>query len=209
MEIYCFGDSITRGENDHLQGGWADRLKRLCIERFVKRGGEEICVFNLGIGGETTAGLRTRFLPELDARLDPESRSLVLLGYGANDAAQAGGRFLVAIDEYRRHLAACIDEAAGRKAEVLLLNATPVAASRDGVANASGRVRRNSWIRDYNRALEELGRERKVGLIDVNSAFMSRGSDSLFVSDGLHPNPAGHALIFELVCRELARVSVL
>ena len=209
MDIYCFGDSITRGENDHVHGGWADRLKRLCMERFAERAGEEICVFNLGIGGETTASLRKRFLPELDARLDPDSRGLVLLAYGANDAAEVGGRSLVVVDQYTEHLAACIDAAAGRKNRVLLLNVTPIADSIDGVANARGRVRRNASIGDYNRALERLARERSAGLVDVHSAFMSRGHDSLFVADGVHPNSAGHALIFELVCKELSRISVL
>ena len=70
-DVYCFGDSITRGENDPLHGGWVDRLKRLFIARGLREGDEEVCVFNLGIGGETTRSLKSRFLPELK-RAPPE-----------------------------------------------------------------------------------------------------------------------------------------
>lgn len=202
MDILCFGDSITRGENDHLHGGWADRLKLRCLARFVEVGEPETCVFNLGIGGETTTGLRRRFSAELEARRDQSGAALVLLAYGANDAAESSGAFLVPVAEYERNLAACLDEAQGR-ARVLLINVTPVADAVDGVPNRSGRIRRKSAILEYNRALARLGESRGIGVVDVHGAFLRKGPSGLLTPDGVHPNPAGHEVVLEAVVAAL------
>src|SRR5262249_8494900 len=118
IDLYCFGDSITYGGNDSERGGWVDRLK---VEQLA-RGGN---VFNLGIGGEPSRGIRPRFESELGARFNPDARSLITLGYGGNDAASIDGKLLVPEDEYRENLAWAIERARG--CEVFLVNVTPVA----------------------------------------------------------------------------------
>lgn len=201
--VYCFGDSITRGENDDLHGGWVDRLKRLFIAEYLKQGNGEVCVFNLGIGGETTRSLKERFLPELEARFDAGERSVVLLAYGANDAAQAGGAFLVPPEAYLRNLTACVRAAKKKNAAVLLLNVSPVAAAAEGRPSPSGKVRRRAFIERYNAELKTMAGKEKVGLIDVYGAFLREGVDPLFAPDGVHPNTAGHGLIYGLALAAL------
>jgi len=201
--VYCFGDSITRGENDPVHGGWVDRLKRLFIGRFLREGAHEVCVFNLGIGGETTRSLKKRFLPELNARFDREERSIVILAYGANDAARAGKSHLTPAGLYLENLAYCIRAAKRKNAKVLLLNITPVAAAAEGRPTPSGKVRRREFIGRYNAALKLLARENKVPLLDVHRAFVERGSESLFNADGVHPNADGHGVIYRLALEAL------
>jgi lysophospholipase L1-like esterase len=205
MDIYCFGDSITFGEYDSERGGWVDRLKMACMARFLAHGEPEDCVFNLGIGGETTAMMRARLAAELDARLDPDARSLVTLAYGANDAAECDGRLRVPPEAYVDHLAWAIAEARRRGCEVWLLDITPVAPWADGVRNPTGRLRTNAAVAQYNAVLAALAQRTATPLVAVNAAFHARDLATLFVADGVHPNAAGHALVAELVSARLAR----
>ncbi|HUQ05770.1 MAG TPA: SGNH/GDSL hydrolase family protein [Kofleriaceae bacterium] len=203
MDIYCFGDSITFGEYDHERGGWVDRIKIACMARYVAQGEPEDCVFNLGIGGETTEMMRARLTAELDARLDPEARSLVMFAYGANDAAECDGSFRVAPTAYVEHLAWAIEEARRRRCDVWLLNITPVAPVADGVRNPMGRLRTSAAVAAYNTALAALAQRTATPLVDVHGAFGVRDPSALFAADGIHPNAAGHAIIADLVSAKL------
>jgi len=203
MDIYCFGDSITLGEYDTERGGWVDRLKTECMKRFVALGQPEDCVFNLGIPGETTQGMRARLTNELAARWDPDARSLVILAYGANDAAESDGSMQVPVEAYVENLSWAIDEVRARTCDAWLVNVTPVAPAADGVRNPWGRLRSNAAVAPYNDALAELARQKSAALIDVNSAFRTHEHASRFVADGVHPDAAGHALISEILLRRI------
>jgi lysophospholipase L1-like esterase len=80
-----FGDSITYGEYDGVFGGWVDILKRYALQKY-NEGSDELILFNLGIGGETTEGLVKRIPHEMKARNSAEG-NVVFIGYGANDLA--------------------------------------------------------------------------------------------------------------------------
>jgi lysophospholipase L1-like esterase len=201
--IFCFGDSITRGENDPLHGGWADRLKAFCIRQYLRDGDEERCVFNLGIGEETTAGLRRRLRPELQARLGSASRSVATFAYGANDAVGTGKTFVVPIVQYIKNLSYCISTAKKLGCGVFLLNITPVSDGADGARRPNGRFRKNLFIRRYNEALRGLAAESEAVLVDVHSEFVKHRRTVLFTPDGVHPNAAGHALIYRAVKKQL------
>jgi lysophospholipase L1-like esterase len=197
MDIYCFGDSITYGECDTEKGGWVERLK---IERMVP----DMNVFNLGIGGETTRMMRARMKSELTTRLDPAAKSLVLLAYGANDAADIGGSCLIPLEEYLENLSWAIDEVRALRCEAWLLNVTPMTASADGARNpVSGRFRSNEIVSEYNDALRALSQLKSVELIDVNGALRKYDLPTVFAADGVHPNAKGHAVIYEHVRERL------
>lgn len=203
MDLYCFGDSITYGDNDIERGGWVDRLKTACLSRR-----RDMNVYNLGIGGETTRGMRARLVAEIEARLDRSTRSVVTLAWGGNDAASidplaspSDRSFLVPETEYRDNLAWAIDRVRERSCEAWLLTVTPVVS--DGVRSPSGRVRSNAFVARYNEVLRQLSQEKSAALIDVNAAFRGLELPSLFAADGVHPNARGHELISELVGRSL------
>lgn len=200
MDIFCFGDSITFGEYDIESGGWVDRLKTSCMAGYIVQGQSDDSVFNLGIGGETTRGMRARFETELKTRLNATQRSLITLAYGANDAArETSGETLVPQKEFIDNLSLAIGIGRSLKCEILLLNITPVSLGREGVPTPSGRRRFNEVVDRYNTALEELARQQSVELLDVNGEFKKKELSSLFVDDGVHPNAEGHRLISDLV----------
>ncbi|SFS54093.1 GDSL-like Lipase/Acylhydrolase family protein [Zhouia amylolytica] len=189
--IICFGDSITRGENDRERGGWADRLKSFYMEQFLYEKDNEVCVFNMGIGGETTVGLSNRFRQELDARLLEEETNLVTLGYGANDIALVGDKHQVSIEEYTANLAQCIDYAHAKNARVFLLSIIPVITDLN-----TGKPRMLKDIILYNKLLQRLAKEKNVTYVDLHSLFEA-DTASYFTFDGVHPNAEGHSLIYE------------
>lgn len=201
--IYCFGDSITWGESDHIGGGWADRLKVFYIQRSLETGGEGICVFNLGIGGETTQGVQQRFEAELRARLNSTAQSVVLLAYGANDAAEINGSCIVPIETYQERLRYCVAEAKKIDTEILILNITPIALSVDGVPNTRGTIRRTGNIEKYNDSIRHLAQQEKIALLDVHAELLRHNGTSLFVEDGVHLNAAGHEVIYQLIKHQL------
>ena len=56
------------------------------------------------------------------------------------------------------------------------------------------------WQERYSNCLQFLSRKRGVSCIDVRREFLKQKDFSRFVcSDGIHPNPDGHQLIFEAV----------
>lgn len=191
--IICFGDSITRGENDNEKGGWTDRLKAYCMELFLKNKKDEICVFNMGIGGETTEGLIKRFVNEFDTRLLKDGNNIVTLAYGANDIASLNGKNAVSIEKFRDNLNLCIDHALKHNATVYLINILPVIEDDNNTKKRSLKD-----ILRYNDALLLIAQKQNINLIDVHSKF-DITKENLLTYDGVHPNAEGHEKIFNII----------
>ncbi|GIC78472.1 GDSL-type esterase/lipase family protein [Moritella sp. F3] len=199
--IICFGDSITRGESDAVYGGWADRIKTRLIKQFLETDQDRVSVFNMGISGETTDGLMQRFQPECVTRLS-DNNNTVLFGYGANDLACQEGKHLVVIGSYINNLSHCIEFALEKGAAVVLINITPIAAHLDGIPNVNKRIRNDATIRHYNQALLDLSVKYDVALIDVYTPF-NVDKEAYLTADGLHPNSAGHELLYDVISASL------
>ena len=200
--IICFGDSITRGESDAVYGGWADRIKTRLIKQFVETGKDRISVFNMGISGETTDGLIQRFKHEFITRQTIDKQDTVLFGYGANDLANQDGKHLVDIESYIDNLSHCIEFALEKGANVVLINITPIASQLDGIPNVNNRIRNDETIRRYNQALLVLSVKYGVDLIDVYTPFNNH-KEAYLTADGLHPNSAGHELLYQVISTSL------
>ncbi|WP_158681435.1 SGNH/GDSL hydrolase family protein [Pseudoalteromonas sp. T1lg88] len=216
--IICFGDSITRGENDAAAGGWVDRLKAREICRFVTGSRAETCVFNMGIGAETSDGLVQRFANELAPRMAAPhmaaphmaapQRTFVTLAYGANDVAITAQQHSVPLARFISNLRICIEHAQELGVQPILINILPVAQYLDGVPNNLGKRRLNTDIASYNQALAQLAEDTSVPLIDVAALFSnSRGGFGLLTADGVHPNSAGHRLLFECIYSHLEHIT--
>jgi arylsulfatase A-like enzyme/lysophospholipase L1-like esterase len=58
-------------------------------------------------------------------------------------------------------------------------------------------------IATYNKAMEEIARQRDVPLADIVTAFTDKGGSQLFI-DPIHPSPAGHSVITEEIYKILS-----
>ena len=191
--IICFGDSITRGENDSEKGGWVDRLKTYCMELFLKTRKDEICVFNMGIGGETTDGLVKRFVSEFNTRLLKDGNNIITLAYGANDIALLNGKNTVSLEKFSGNLNSCIEHALKQKATVYLINILPVIED-----DKNTKKRSLKDILRYNDALLSIAQKQDIHFIDVHSKF-DITKENLLTYDGVHPNAEGHVKAFTII----------
>lgn len=191
-----FGDSITFGEYDGVFGGWVDILKRYSYGKFYKEGANEVNVFNLGIGGETTEGLLRRIAVEIGARTSAEE-NLIFLFYGANDLAIKNGEEVVAIELFAANLKAAIEVARQTTDKVHLMTILPISSNVEGVLSPAGKVRTLERILLYNEKIKTVAKDCNVALIDLFHLFEEK--EELLSKDGIHPNEKGYLLISDLM----------
>ena len=191
-----FGDSITYGEYDGVFGGWVDILKRYALQQFHEGNGDELILFNLGIGGETTEGLLKRIPHELSARNSADG-NLVFLSYGANDLAIKDGIQIVNPEKFKNNMSIAIANAKEFSNEIYLVSILPFSQKIDGVVVSSGKKRINQDVVVYNQILKDLAAEHSLGYIDFYSAFLE-DKEILLSTDGVHPNEKGYGMMAEV-----------
>lgn len=192
-----FGDSITYGEYDGVFGGWVDILKRYALQKYNEEGTNELILFNLGIGGETTEGLIKRLPHELSARNSAEG-NIVFIGYGANDLAIKNGIQMVNPEDFKTNILTAIHEAKQYSEDIYLVSILPFSKKVDGVVVASGKLRTNEEVLVYNQILKDISVENSLHYIDFYTAY-SEDKEILLSADGVHPNEKGYGMMAEIV----------
>jgi len=202
-QIFCFGDSITYGADDVVLSGWVTRL-RLYLEKDPNFKG---LVCNLGIPGETTKGLVSRFETETKVRIreDKEIESIFIFAYGANDSAfvPSKNHFRVNVDTFKENLNKTIIEAKKFSNKIYIQTITPVVEEETVNPINKDKSRTNKWIEEYNSKVLEVAKEQGIEVIDINPAYLKQNYKDLFCKDGLHPNDKGHELIFKTVLEKI------
>ncbi|WP_288375691.1 GDSL-type esterase/lipase family protein [Chryseobacterium culicis] len=191
-----FGDSITYGEYDGVFGGWVDILKRYALQKFHEGNGDELILFNLGIGGETTEGLLKRIPHELNARNSADG-NIVFLSYGANDLAVKDGVQIVDPEKFRNNMKEAVKQAKRFSSKIYLVSILPFSQKIDGVVVSSGKKRVNEDVVNYNEILKNIAAEDALGYIDFYSAFLE-DKEVLLSADGVHPNENGYGMMAEI-----------
>jgi len=199
-QIFCFGDSITYGAWDVASSGWAQKLRIYLDKKQKEDSNLYFLTYNLGIPGETTDDLVSRFLSETKARIREEKQeeNVFIFAYGANDAAiiPSQDKFRVDAEDFKNNLENVVDQARKFDNKIFILNITPV--NEEFAANPANKdkSRLNKYIEVYNKKIKEIADNKDIYFVDVNSAFMNNDYKSLFCEDGLHPNESGHEIIF-------------
>jgi acyl-CoA thioesterase I len=190
-----FGDSITYGEYDGVFGGWVDILKRYALQKY-NEGSNELILFNLGIGGETTEGLVKRIPHEMAARNSSEG-NIVFIGYGANDLAIKDSIQIVNTEKFKANILKAIQEAKKYSNNIYLVSILPISKNIDGVVVASGKMRSNNEVLIYNQTMKDIVAENSLNYIDFHSAFVE-DKEVLLSKDGVHPNEKGYGIMAEI-----------
>jgi lysophospholipase L1-like esterase len=196
--LFIVGDSIAFGAWD-VEGGWAERLKRKLVMRSMHAGVEPPLVYNLGVPGETSADVLRRFEHEVEQRLAREQgRSTVIVACGMNDAKVVDGTYQVSIEACAKNVGAIVDAAKKRGGVCVIVGVTQV-------DETIIPTRRNATLRQYDARLASVAREHGAAFVDVHDAIPA---GELLADDGIHPNAAGHSILYERIQRvldELAR----
>lgn len=208
MNIIIFGDSITHGFHDDEIGGWVSRLFSFCVSEMLQSNYEKyVSVFNLGISGERTCDLIKRFDVEFDARED--ENMLTIFSIGINDSVRNvdTNTNRCEINEYKQNLQKMITKAKDR-GNVILVGLTAIDESRLSPIPWFPEYSHLQIDRDkYDDALKELANENGCMYIPTEDLFLNKKAELL--PDGLHPNAAGHRLIYERVKNELKNANIL
>ena len=191
-----FGDSITYGEYDGVFGGWVDILKRYALQKYNEGNTNELILFNLGIGGETTEGLVKRIPYEMKARNSADG-NIVFLGYGANDLAVKEGNQMVNPEQFKTNILATIQDAKLYSKNIYLISILPISEKIDGKISPTGKLRTNQEVLIYNQILRNIATENSLHYIDFHSAFL-KDKEILLSEDGVHPNEKGYGLMAEI-----------
>ncbi|SHL34837.1 SGNH/GDSL hydrolase family protein [Chryseobacterium polytrichastri] len=191
-----FGDSITYGEYDGVFGGWVDILKRYALQKYNEGAKDELILFNLGIGGETTEGLIKRIPHELRARNSADG-NIVFIGYGANDLAIKEGSQMVSPEQFRNNIQTAIQHAKQYSNDIYLISILPFSKTVDGLVATSGKLRTNEEVVMYNKILKDISIEDGSIYIDFYSAFLE-DKEFLLSKDGVHPNEKGYGMMAEI-----------
>lgn len=189
-----FGDSITYGEYDGVFGGWVDILKRYALQQYHE-GNNEVILFNLGIGGETTEGLLKRMPVELAARNSAEG-NIIFIGYGANDLAVKDGQQLVAPHQFAKNIKTAVQHAKQYSKDIYLVSILPFSQKVDGAESPAGKLRTNKEVLIYNQILKDTATKNTLHYIDFYAALVE-DKEILLSPDGVHPNEKGYGIMAE------------
>ncbi len=194
--IYFFGDSITLGCNDGAGLGWPGRLCRA-----HPWDGRRIAVYNLGVNGDTSADVATRWRAETAAR-SRNATGLLVFAFGFNDASRRDGGGLqvplpASLDNARSIIAG-----ARAMAEILWVGPTPLDEGVNPLQTPYASWETcNADIAEYDAAYAGLAAELGVAYLALYPRFESsaRYRAALAAYDGVHPADDGYALIAETV----------
>lgn len=178
--IVCIGDSITYGHQVEGSLTWIGRLRRE----------EEINLLNVGLDGDTTEGMLTRFKEHV---LDLEPKAVLIMG-GGNDIF---GEIPL---EYVTNNIATMAQIALDKGIVPMVGIEP---------EPNHKKVPKEWkaFIDYDKACENMAtlkqwlltfaQANQLPVIDFDTGMKTRlkAGYGRYFMDGAHPNPAGHKIM--------------
>lgn len=168
------GDSITWTISDEAAVGedlWTQKLYR-----WIQSNYGEVQFINKGFGGaksDTILESRywlSRFIPDL-----------LLVSTGVNDASNS-----ISIEDYTANLTELVNIFRKKNPNILIILCSPTHSTNEPTYD----------VDDYRTAVASLATSLNTGIIHLENAF-TLAQVGTYTVDGLHPNVAGHQLLFE------------
>lgn len=209
MRVLFFGDSITQGFWD-TEGGWVQRIRKVYDERRIKGiENDPPTVFNLGISGDVTEGILKRLDNEVEAHKWrwPDEELTFVFAIGINDSIIENGVERSNPEKYREELEKLISKAKHYSDKLLFVELTPC--DEVEVNNRPGKAKQYtvSRVQQFNETLRSVCAKYGVPIVKVWEEMKKRlDKGENLLTDGLHPNDAGHQLIADLVKPELDKL---
>lgn len=204
MNVISFGASITQGYWG-IEHGWVDRVRRhLNKQQFAadKYHG----VYNLGVDGDKTADISKRIKSELQARIKSHHTvmPIVVIQAGINDNLDETIDLVETKAAYKDMLHNIINEIEDLYTEIVLVGYPSCDEEKTTPVSWGAFYYTNERLKACEVVMAEVARGLGVKHIPVLDEFkkhVDAGEDLL--ADGLHPNDAGHELIYQIVMPKL------
>ncbi|MEM6581947.1 MAG: GDSL-type esterase/lipase family protein [Pseudomonadota bacterium] len=188
--IVFAGSSSLHGHGDSEMGGFVHRFRL-----WHEAQGARHFVYELGIFGEPTASLLSRLEPEARVR----KPHLIVLYPGFNDLRREGGperHCATSLEEYE-HVMRALIATAKSVSDVMIMTGFPFDPARTMPYASSESFYLPDDARAYTQVLRKVCADLSVPVLDYFSLWTSLQTQELLDADGLHANPAGHAVLFE------------
>ncbi len=183
--LLFFGDSLVAGVGDPSGRGWVGRVVAASFTS-----GLPVTAHNLGIRGETSLQIASRWRTEALPRLLAGADCRIVLSFGANDTSIEHDRVRVDADRSSDALATILDEAATIGLPTLVLGPAPVDDSDQ-----------NRRIHSLSVSFAELCAEHEVPYVSVIEPLVASPvwMEQVAAGDGAHPGAEGYDALARLV----------
>jgi lysophospholipase L1-like esterase len=195
----CFvGDSIVTGVGDIAWQGWPVRL--CAVER---ANGHDLTPYNLGVRGDTSEHIRSRWFAECAARLAPPWTGGIVFAFGVNDICYRAGERRVALRRSIENARDIIGAAAAWRPTLWIGPACvdpgrqPCRVITNGIAHDFS----NGHIEELSTAFEALACSLGVPYLDLYGALLveAEWTGALSRGDGVHPGGLGYVRLAEVI----------
>lgn len=183
--LLFFGDSLVAGVGDPTGAGWVGRVAAASFAS-----GLGLTTYNLGIRGETSEQVASRWRAEALPRLLAGADCRIVLSFGANDTSIEHDRVRVDADRSLGALATILDEAATMGLPTLVLGPAPV-----------DDPEQNRRIHGLSVSFVEVCVRRGVPFVSVVEGLLASPvwMEQVAVGDGAHPGAEGYDALADLV----------
>lgn len=202
FNILVFGASTTYGAWDP-EGGWVARLRKFLDEDNIKNRLNDYqinLIYNLGISDETSQNILDRLDTDCKPRLWKDALNVFIFEVGKNDALFNNNTQTIEtpIKKFEENLKSLIKKARQYCQKIIFVGSFPVDKRVDPMPWNKSCSYKNEDIKKYNQSVKKICQEEEIPFIDIYQNFADQDF-SIYLQDGIHPNSAGHQIIFEKV----------
>lgn len=207
MRVLVFGDSITQGYWA-VEHGWVDRVRMFFdgIQSKDLDGLDEPTVFNLGISADNSTDILARIENEILARTRQTHtvRPVVVIQVGVNDGSTESEEPQVTLSQYAKNLKAIVANVSPIASQLIFVGFASCDETQTTPVSWGDFYYTNQAIKSYEDVMSQIAAEEELSFIPVYDQFKQRAdSGENLLADGLHPNEAGHELMYELIMPKL------
>jgi lysophospholipase L1-like esterase len=180
VRICVVGDSLVTGYGDPKALGWLGRVVARTPQDEL-----DLTVHNLGVRGDSSAGVLERWREETRRRLFEGVDNRLVVAMGANDVGQG-----ISLARTRLNLANVVDDAVADGLQPFVVGPAPWLDPSD-----------NERLRAVVDAERDVCARRGVPFVDCFTPLLSHEQwfADLAAGDGIHPGQAGYGLLAWLV----------
>lgn len=186
----AIGASCCMGEGDPEGGGYVGRLNRWLASLNQRK-----YIYNLGISGDTSSGVRKRLAIEIS----PRKPQLALVQIGINDIWREGGKDVppqIPLSVFADNIKNIISIAQAT-AGIIFISILPFDERKTAPVSWVDRYFLLDDAKQYAQTTKEICQETDTPYLDIFNQWLKEDYTQKYLApDGLHANTAGHQYVF-------------